>query len=207
MKKTIRKILAVCLIVFAAAGMLCACGSKKKDISGTYHAAYNMKDELNKKLAADGMEMESDLITDFVLLLNSDESFSLDIDGEGFNTALIDVLTKDGPAMISRMMEAEGVTEDMRDTVAAASGYESYEAFVEDMMQTIVAEMGDGFTKELESQIHFEGKYSLDGSTLTLSGTIDGQEGTHQGTLNEDGTISLTSKIGDASLDLTFKKQ
>lgn len=209
MKKTAWKYLIAGLLVFAMAGMLCACGgSKKKDISGTYHASYNMKDALNKEMTDAGMTLASDVNADFVLQLNADESFTFDIDGEGFKQALTDVLTQDGPAMIGTMLESEGITEDMHDTIAAASGYDSYEAFIGDMVQTIVSEMGDEFVTELESKVHFEGTYSLDKNTLTMNGKVNDQSGMDQGTLNEDGTISISSKMDEeTTLDLTFTKE
>ena len=208
MKKTNWKYLAAGLLVIVLTVMLCACGGKKKDISGTYHATYSMKDALNKQLAESGMALESDVNADFVLQLNTDETFTFDIDGESLGKSLTDVLTQDGPAMISSMLESEGVTEDMHDSIAAASGYDSFDAFVDDMVQTIISEMGDEFAADLESQVHYEGTYALEKNTLTLNGTVNEQQGMDQGTLNEDGTISITSKMDDeTTLDLTFTKQ
>ena len=208
MKKTNWKYLVAGLLVIVLAVMLCACGGKKKDISGTYHATYSMKDALNKQLAESGMALESDVNADFVLQLNTDETFTFDIDGESLGKSLTDVLTQDGPAMISSMLESEGVTEDMHDSIAAASGYDSFDAFVDDMVQTIISEMGDEFAADLESQVHYEGTYALEKNTLTLNGTVNEQQGMDQGTLNEDGTISITSKMDEeTTLDLTFTKQ
>lgn len=208
MKKTMRKYLIACLLVFTLAGMLCACGGKKKDISGTYHASYSMKDTLNKQLAASGMALESDVNADFVLQLNADETFTFDIDGEGLGKNVSDVLASDGPAMVSAMLESEGITEDMHESIATASGYDSFDAFVNDLVQTIVSEMGDSFASELESQVHYEGTYTLDKNTLTLTGTVGDQNGMDQGTLNEDGTISISSKMDEeTTLNLTFTKQ
>ena len=208
MRKTKRKILITGLLVFAMACALCACGGKKKDISGTYHASYSMKDTLNKQLAESGMLLESDVNADFTLQLNTEETFTIDIDGESLSKSLTDVLTQDGPGMITAMLESEGVTEDMHDSIAAASGYDSYDAFVTDMVQTIVAEMGDEFATDLETQVHYEGTYALNKNTLTLTGTVNDQNGMDQGTVNEDGTISISSKMDDeTTLDLTFTKQ
>ena len=208
MKKTIWKTLGICLLVLAAAAMLCACGGKKKDISGSYIATYNMKEALNKQLEESGMAIESDVNADFILNLNADNTFSFDIDGAGFGANFAEVMKSDGPAIINSMLEAEGITEDMYETIAAASGYDSYDAFVEDMVGTIVSEMGEDFVGELESGVHYEGSYSLDKNIITLDGEVNEEKGMDQGTLNEDGTISITSKMEDGTeLNLTFTKE
>ena len=208
MRKKVWKGLAICLLVLAVAALLCACGSKKKNVSGTYLATYNMKEAMNSELADVGMTMESDLNAEFVLQLNEDDSFSFDIDGTKFSETFSEVLTQDGPGMIGAMLEAEGMTEDMYPTIASASGYDSYDAFVDDMVKMIIDEMGEDFVSDLESQVHYEGTYSVENTTLTLSGETSGGAGMDQGTINEDGTISVTSKMDDGTiLDLTFTKQ
>lgn len=207
MKKTIRKGLGICLLVLAVAALLCACG-KKKDISGSYRATYNMKDALNKELEASGMALQSDVNAEFLLSLNADDTFSFDIDGVGFGSNFAEVMRTDGPAIINGMMEAEGITEDMYESIATASGYDSYDAFVKDMVETIVSEMGEEFVTELESQVHYEGTYSIDKNTITLDGTVNEEKGMDQGILNENGTISITSVMDDGTeLDLTFTKE
>ena len=209
MKKTVWKSIAACLLVLAAAALLCACGgSKKKDVAGTYRATYNMKEALNKQLADSGMVMESDVNADFILQLNEDDTFSFDIDGAGFGENFTEVLSKEGPGIINAMLEEEGVTEDMHDSIASASGYDSYDAFVEDMVQSVVAEMGDEFVEDLESQVHYAGTYSVDGITLTLKGEANDEEGMDEGTFNSDGTLSIVSKMDDETvLNLRFTKE
>lgn len=209
MKKTAWKCLSACLLILAATVLFCACGGvKKKDIVGTYRAVYNVKDELNKGLADIGATLQSDVNADFILTLNADDSFSLDLDGEGFRNNLSEMMEKEAPELIKTMLESEGVTEDMYETIAQASGYDSYDAFVEDLKQTVMTEVGEEFAGTLESESHFEGTYSISGGTLTLNGEVNEVSGIEQGSLNEDGTISVSMKTEDGTpLSLVFTKE
>ncbi len=209
MKKTVWKYLSVCLLVLVAAALFCACGGvKKKNIIGTYKAVYNVKDELNKGLADIGATLQSDVNADFILQLNADDSFLFDVDGEGFRQNFTDMMESEAPELIRSMLEAEGITEDMYDTVAQASGYENFDAFVEDLKKTIITETGEEFVGTLESVAHYEGTYSISGGTITLNGQVNEVNGIEQGTINKDGTITVSMKTEDGTaFSLVFTKQ
>ena len=210
MKKYIKKSLAACLLVLAAAALLCACGKKIKpaDISGTYRATYNMKDQMNEQIAESGITLEDDVNADFILKLTEDENFIFDIDAEGFKANVAEVLDKEGKTIVDVMLKSQGVTEDMYDMIATSSGYENYDAFVTEIIQNLETEMGEEFEKELAESAHFEGTYTIDENRIMLTGeTVEGN-GIEEVTVNEDGTISLIDKLEDGTLlNLRFTKE
>lgn len=189
------------LVFLLLAGLLSACG--QKDISGTYRASYNMLDMINDQLESTGLKMETDVNAEFVLTLNADKTFIYDIDSEAFQASLTKAMEADGASMITQMLSAEGISEDMFDWVAQASGYETFDAFRDDILKEITSGMGDDMLAEIEEAVHFEGTYELNGDTLTLSGE---DEVLDQGTLQEDGSIVVDSEMEGVSLQLVFRK-
>ena len=205
--KNLNKIV-VLLAAMAMVLLLAGCGGKERDVSGDYRATYNVKDMLNQELAASGMTMNSDVNAEFILQLNPDKSFLFDIDAETFQRKYLDVLQKEGPAIVQTMLEQEGITEDLHDAIAAASGYESYDTFVNGMMEEIVAAAGTGLAEQVRNAAHTEGTYSVSKDTITLTAGTEGGQGLDKGTVNEDGTISVTAMPDEATtLNLTFVRQ
>ena len=210
MKKSGWKSLAVCLFVVAAAALLCACGNKIKpaDISGTYRATYNMKDQLNEQIAESGITLEDDLNADFILQLNEDETFSYGIDAEGFKENVSEVLEEKGVDIVKAMLTSQGVTEDMYDMIATASGFENFDAFVTEMLQNFETEISKEFESDIADSAHFEGTYEIDENRIVLSGETEAGNGIDEVTVNEDGTISFIAKMDNGKLmNLRFVKE
>ncbi len=198
----------VLLAALAVILLLAGCGGKERDVSGDYRATYNVKDMLNQELAVSGIIMKSDVNAEFILQLNPDKTFLFDIDAEAFQRKFMDVLQKEGPGIVETMLEQEGITEDMHDMIATASGYDSYEAFVSGMMEDIVAAAGNGLAEQIKGAAHTEGTYSVSKGTITLTGNAEGGQGLDKGTVNEDGTITVTAMPDEnTTLTLTFVKQ
>ena len=208
MKKVFWKAAGLMTVLLILSLVLAGCGNSAKKMAGTYRATYNMKEAMNKELEPAGMALSSDIDADFILELKEDGSFIFDIDGEGFSSRFTEIIQTEGRSIIDSMLQEQGVTEDMYDLIAETSGYESYEAFVDGMIGMIEEEMGDQFVKELETATHLEGTYSVEKDRLVITGGTGEGTGMDEGTINEDGSISVVSEMQDGmTLDLRFIKQ
>ena len=206
-------ILAVALVLSV---VMTGCGASKagggdsgkaESIAGTYQATYEMKDLINKEMEAAGITLESDINAEFSMELKDDNSFVLNVDTDSLMNSLKDALANDLDSIIGQLLGDQGVTEDMYEQIAKAGGYDSYDAFKEDMQKSMMDEMDADAIKELTDACHLEGTWELKGSKLTLSSTSEGQISVDSGTVQDDGSIKVKSKTEDNEVELTFTKQ
>lgn len=206
MKMICRKTAGLLSVLLLFSLTLAACG--EKDVTGSYQASCNMKEVLNRDLEAAGVKLDSDVHTDFFLELKDDGTFTFDIDAAGLRERFTEVIRTEGKGIIDEMLEEQGVSEDMHETIASASGYESYEAFVDSMIDMILDEMNDESVQELETASHTEGTYSVRKDRLVLTGLKEDGQGIKEGTIGKDGSIAIVSGMEDGTtLDLLFIKQ
>ena len=206
MKKTgkILVLLLTAVMVFSLA--LTGCG--KKDVAGTYKGTYDMRDELNEELAEAGLELQGDLSADFILVLKEDNTFTFDIDAEAFSEKLVTAIQDQGEDMVRSMLDAEGITEDMYQWIAEASGYEDFSSFVNGLIDEMISGMGDELVEELKTSVAFDGTYKVDGEKITLESTQDGETTVDEGEIYSVGSIFISSAMDNGkTLNITFVKQ
>lgn len=205
MKKTKGLLTAVIILALVCPVMLTACG--KKNVAGTYKGSYDMKDELNSELAESGLELQGDLAADFILVLKEDDTFTFDMDAEGFSNKMVNAIQEQGEDMVKTMLDAEGITEDMYQWIAEASGYEDFQSFTDGLVNEMIAGMGDEMVTELKEQAAFSGTYKVNKEKITLESTSDGETMIDEGEIYSDGSIFISSRLADKTLNITFVKQ
>ena len=206
MKKTGRYLALLLTAVMLFSLLLAGCG--KKDVTGTYIGSYDMKDELNEELAEAGLELQGDLTADFILVLKEDNTFTFDIDAEAFSEKLVTAIQDQGESMVRSMLDAEGITEDMYQWIAEASGYEDFDSFVSGLIDEMISGMGDEMVEELKTSVAFDGTYTVDGDKIMLESTEDGETTMDEGEIYSDGSIFISSEIDNGkTLNITFAKQ
>ncbi|MBR2561321.1 MAG: hypothetical protein IKE31_04130 [Eubacterium sp.] len=205
MKKTGKKLAFLLAAVMVLSLLLTACG--KKDVSGTYTGSYDMKDELNAQLAEAGLELQGDLSANFILVLKEDNTFTFDIDAEGFSEKLVSAIQDQGESMVKAMLDEEGITEDMYQWIAEASGYDDFSSFVDGLVDEMITGMGDEMVESLKQEVAFDGTYEVGKDTITLESTSNGETMIDEGEIYSDGSIFISSQFEDRTLNITFTKQ
>lgn len=216
MKKIMKKLGILLAAVLVAAAVLTACGgggnsgnsggeeTKGFDLPGKYTATLNMKDYINKGMEASGMAFENDMNANMYLELKDDGTFTLEMIGSELASIVSEAMQEEGPNLIKTLLSAQGISEDQFEELVAASGYESFDAFVEDMLSQVDEELESSLENGIENQMKAEGNYKAEGDTITFSGegmAVD------KGTIGSDGSITLKmSTEGMDDVELVFKK-
>ena len=205
MKKAGRYLALLLTAVMLFSLMLAGCG--KRDVAGTYKGTYDMSSQLNEELAEAGLELQGDLSAEFILVLKEDETFTFDIDAEAFSDKLVGAIQDQGGSMVRDMLDAEGITEDMYQWIAEASGYENFDAFVAGLVDEMISGMGDEMIEELKQEVAFSGTYEVNGDSIALESTEDGAATVDKGEIYSDGSIFISSETNGRTLNITFVKQ
>lgn len=202
MKKMIRKIALLAGLLAVVSMTTAACGSKKKDISGTYKGTYDFVDALNKGMSSvDGVDFQlsESVDSDIILVLNEDNTGTLSVDAESFKTNLKKAVNNEANSLLDSVLESQGISKDQYETLAQATGYDSYDAFKQGMIDEVEKSIDDEDYSEMD--INLNGKWKLDDNTITLtwdatsvaSAGITAEKNTiyqDTATLNDDGTIT-----------------
>ena len=207
MKKRITKFTVLIAAVLMIAMVFAACGSsgggaKSNDMTGKYTAQVDMKDALNKGMESSGITVDKPLIANIYLELKGDQTFALEINADEFLGTIKDYMKENGKDIITKLMEAQGLSEDMLDTALSAAGYDS----IDGMVDELVAQIDNSMTDEMKSQLSASGKYAIDGSKITFTPDKDAL-GISEGTIGSDGSITVKGDAGDmGELEMVFKK-
>ena len=208
-------ILVVVILLASQCLFLTSCGSKEKEeaapaeernVVGTYTAPQNITEELNSGLQETGslIHIDGDVIAEFVLELREDSSFLLTVDVNKVNEELGRVLSEEKDSIVEALLEQAGITEDQYDAVAEASGFDSMDAFKDDVLTQTITAVQESITENMEEGINIEGTYRLEEDTIYLE--AEGDEGpiTLQGSIGADNGISIINSDGT---ELNFTKQ
>ena len=113
-------------------------------------------------------------------------------------------------AIIDAGLEQAGVTrEDITDDVATIMGYDSAEAFFEDVEKEMVDAMDsayDEMDKEMESAT-VTGSYTVAKNSVVFVTKEDGDLALDKGSIGDDGSISVETEYEGKSFTLDFKLQ
>lgn len=217
MKKHYKKLSLLIIAIMMLAAILSACGGggnggggateaatteapKNDDPTGSYVAEYNVKDLLNKEMEEAGIEMTSDIIAVFNLELKADGQYVMSMDGEAFANNMVEALKKDGAGMFKAMFESQGLSEEDIDAALKQAGYNSFDDMIAEYSEQMSEQM-----KEEMGELKVEGDYQIDGNKITLKGMSGSND--QEGTINDDGSISVKGEMGEmGELDLVFKK-
>ena len=106
--------------------------------------------------------------------------------------------------IIAISLEQKGMSMDQLGDLAVASGYESEEAFKEDMVKMLEAELEESINmEEYEDDMNISGTYAVSGKTILLANE-DGQDIV---TINDDGTLSMIVPLDGENVEVTMTKQ
>ena len=214
--KYIWKQKAVCMLaVLIVLGlMLTACGGSKaaggaeaeKSAAGTYVGNFDMTELLNQETEASGIQFSSAVTTDFILKLTEDETFVFDIDADSLVSSVTEAVQNEIDSIIAGLM-GEEVTAESTEEIAKAAGYDSYDAFKEEILNQITESLDEDALSELTDSCHIEGTYTLKDKNLSLSAEDSENFSVKVGTLQDDGSILLDLDANDQNIQITFAKQ
>lgn len=220
MKKHYKKLSLLIVAIMMVAAILSACGGggnggnggggateaatteapKNDDPTGNYVAEYNVKDLLNAQMESAGIELTSDIITTFKLELTADGKYILEMDKDAFAESMVEAMKKDGAGMFKKMFESQGLSDEDIDAALQQAGYGSFDEMIDEYSEQMSDQM-----KEEMGELKVEGDYQIDGNKITLKGMSGSND--QEGTINDDGSISVKGEMGEmGELDLVFKK-
>ena len=190
-RRQTRRVLALVPLLFL---ILVACGNSA-DYSGEYTANYDMKEQLNSDLQASGLpiQIEGSVEASYHLTLREDGTFSLTLNTETFGENLKTALLDEQDAIVSALLEAEGVTEDMYEILVQAGGYESFAEFQSEIMEEAVGALEDEAMEDLKEASTQEGTYEIKGNAVLFTNENTSAEQLAEGTIESDGTIHIAA--------------
>lgn len=207
MKKKLALMLAT---ITTVATVFTGCG---KDVSGNYVADVKLADCMSQDdldaVSEMGIDV-SDITLDVTLELTADKQFTMSFDTTNFKNDFSALLNDNMDAIIDAGLEQAGVTrEDITDDVATIMGYDSAEAFFEDVEKEMVDAMDsayDEMDKEMESAT-VTGSYTVAKNTVVFVTKEDGDLALDKGSIGDDGSISVETEYEGKSFTLDFKLQ
>lgn len=207
MKKKLALMLAT---ITTVATVFTGCG---KDVSGNYVADVKLADCMSQDdldaVSEMGIDV-SDITLDVTLELTSDKQFTMSFDTTNFKNDFSALLNDNMDAIIDAGLEQAGVTrEDITDDVATIMGYDSAEAFFEDVEKEMVDAMDsayDEMDKEMESAT-VTGSYTVAKNSVVFVTKEDGDLALDKGSIGDDGSISVETEYEGKSFTLDFKLQ
>ena len=207
MKKKLALMLAT---ITTVATVFTGCG---KDVSGNYVADVKLADCMSQDdldaVSEMGIDV-SDITLDVTLELTADKQFTMSFDTTNFKNDFSALLNDNMDAIIDAGLEQAGVTrEDITDDVATIMGYDSAEAFFEDVEKEMVDAMDsayDEMDKEMESAT-VTGSYTVAKNSVVFVTKEDGDLALDKGSIGDDGSISVETEYEGKSFTLDFKLQ
>lgn len=168
MKKRIALLLSLVLVLSVA---LCACGSEKDKLLGTWTTTVDLAGAFNEEMAADPemgeyLKLES-LEIAMTLTFNEDDTYALTVDPDSMDAAmeaLVQELTDGMLLYFEDMLAEEGVDMDVEEALALMG------ISVEELVEQLRAEMvGDSTYEDMNSA----GKYLLEEGKISMSESAD----------------------------------
>lgn len=170
-------------------------------IEGTYWGEVDMTDMIAEEA---GVEISSKLAMGLFLTIGPDDAYLIEADLEKFISDTIDYYNAEMPALIRQMMVEEGIPEDMLEETVKAQGYESFDAFVKELLDEMIVELEESMAEE--DSVLSEGTYEISGDKITLSESSGDASISPVGTINSDGTISFDITTDEQVLTIVFEK-
>ncbi len=207
MKKKLALMLAT---ITTVATIFTGCG---KDVSGNYVADVKLADCMSKDdldtMSEMGIDM-GDITLDVTLELTADKQFTMSFDTTNFKNDFSSLINDNMDKIIDEGLAEAGVTrEDITDDVATVMGYDSAEAFFEDVEKSMVDAMDSAY-EEMDKEIEaatVTGSYTVAKNSVVFVTKDEGDLGLDKGTIGDDGSISVATEYEGNSFTLDFKLQ
>ena len=207
MKKKLALLLAS---VATVATLFTGCGAK--DVSGDYKAEVKIADFMDEselsQMADMGLDM-SDITVDVTMNLTEDKDFTIAFDTTSFKEQFSALLDENIDTLIDSSLEMSGVSrDDITDEAAQAMGYDSADALFEDLKTQLSDAMDDAYEdmdKEIEDAT-VTGTYTVAKDKVVFVTTDDGI-GLDDGTIGDDGSITINTEFEDQEFTLVFNAQ
>ncbi len=207
MKKKLALMLAT---ITTVATIFTGCG---KDVSGNYVADVKLADCMSKDdldtMSEMGIDM-GDITLDVTLELTADKQFTMSFDTTNFKNDFSSLINDNMDKIIDAGLAEAGVTrEDITDDVATVMGYDSAEAFFEDVEKSMVDAMDSAY-EEMDKEIEaatVTGSYTVAKNSVVFVTKDEGDLGLDKGTIGDDGSISVATEYEGNSFTLDFKLQ
>jgi len=211
-KKRVTRLLAAVLAALLLVTLAACKGGQQTaaDISGTYRATQDMSALLNEGLASvEGMELQlpEGITCDYTLTLDKDGAFTLAPDVSTLREGLEEAILSEESGFIDALLGEAGLGAEMGESIAEAGGYDSLDAFREEIANEIRENINSGAMEQLNELGSITGTYEADGKTIRFTQKDSSQGTLSDGTLGDDGSISLTLQAGDSSVELSFRKE
>lgn len=207
MKRTVAKFYSFVLVLMTVL-TLTACGGKKVDYTGTYTGQIDFSSFQAGMSSELGIEISDPLYMEIKLVMNEDETFTLSADEAKLKSDIIEVMRAHLDDILENILEPYGMTLDDLPALAEQKGYDSVEAFKEDMLAQMEASLDEVMVlSEIADQFSESGTYKIENKNITL--TSDDGENVDIMTINDDGTLNYTVNKEDVIdvQDITMTKQ
>lgn len=218
------------LMMFSTAAAVMADAAEEESIAGAYTAEVDMMGMMNEQMAEAGVSLEGELPVVFTLDLAEDETFVFAMDGEGFMKTIQEVFEEQGPDIVRKMLEDEGVTEENFSEVAEVFGVETLDEFIANMTDMLVKEIGNSVSEEMLAEVSAEGIYTVNGDEIILAAEETAEEDAEassaedaedssssaeestwdelKGKIDEEGNLLFELPLDEeTTLELVFEKQ
>ena len=205
MKKKLALMLAA---VTTVATLFTGCG--KKDISGDYVANVKLAQFMEE---SDLQDMEDlgidigDLSLDCTLDLTKDGDFTFAFDTTNFKSEFTALLEDN---MDSLLEQAIGYSKDeLTDEDVQYLGYDSVDALFEDLGNEVMSQM-DTYYESMDEELEdckVTGTYKVSKDSVVLVSEDGDDVSFEEGTINDDGSISLKTEYDGQDFTLEFKPQ
>lgn len=196
--------------VMVAGSLLAGCGSK--DVSGVYRSSNTLGDFLalsGEDVQAQyeefdnmGMGFIKSLPFECSMDLGKDGNFTVDYDVELLKSSLDSEFTAHADEIINAIMSEQGITEDQYEAVVQAAGYDSYEAFSDEMVNMMKETLYDSL-KDMED-FDVTGTYKVKGDAVSFDQWND--DGSAYSATFKDGAFTLPINANGVSMDVKFSK-
>lgn len=204
MKKRLALMLSL-IMVLCACMIGCSGGGKKDTVSGKYVAEFNALEMMNSSMGDAGLELKTDIIAEFELELKEDKTFTFDLNAEAFRDSIIAGISADADGIIKELFASLGVSTDDLEDLAKQAGYDSYDAFKQELIDAMGEQFDDAAIEQMRTDSHSEGTYEVKDKQITLTGEDSG--GVDEMTINDDGSLTTSIDFEDSKIELTFVKQ
>ena len=193
-----------------AGSLLAGCGAK--DVSGVYRSNNTLGDFLAlsgediqaqyEEFDSMGMSFIKSLPFECSMDLDKDGNFTVDYDVELLKSSLDTEFTAHADDIIDAIMSQQGISEDQYEAVVQAAGYESYEAFSDEMVDMMKETLYESL-KDMED-MDITGTYKVKGSAVSFDQWND--DGSAYSATLKDGAFTLPINANGVSMDVTFSK-
>ena len=176
---------AVTILVTATMLAVTSCSDSTEQIEGTYTAEYDATSILTDTLKEQNYEIEAvgTITAPYRLSLTQNE-YTIELDTASYEQSFTEFLDNNIDQISTQMLVSMGLadTEEDRSRFIQITEFETFEEFEEDLKQDLIKAM-DFDNMDAQKQ---QGKYTYRNKTIKFKA-----ENNFEGTVNEDGTITV----------------